>query len=319
MKYCLQELEFTAIAVIRGETDIAYSSLYHHARIGFDRLIVISHVEHVFLRETSLQLRQAFPGLEINIIEIEAVNGFTKFKGQWVNGALSMLLDRKKINIVYGFDADEFLYISSFGSVKELFNAFVEELGATDLTSLGPSLLKLPWSNLLSSNDMDMFPDNDFTGECLEYSYYRLVSPRPIPAKMVFLYKPGIRVHMGYHYLSNAKTDKEINVHPASLDFISKYGLCVHHIPLRKISQFKSRLRSYKTSADPNAKYNRLILGGNNLTESIFALCLSSEPMFSTYEEASASLGYKLDPNKDKTFIEFLTLPRVKVGAILGR
>lgn len=314
-----KELQFTAITVIRGESDIAYSSLYHHARLGFDRLIIVSHVEHAFMRVCVHKLRQEFSHVEFVVIEIDSLNGFSRFKGQWVNGALAMLLDSWRTNIVYGFDADEFLCISSFSSISDLISKFVSEADIASALIDQPALLHLPWANLLPCRQENVDREDDLDCQFLSSSYFQIVNPIPILSKMIFVYKPGVRIHMGYHFLINARNKQEISVHPSSKSFVGKHGLCVHHIPLRKMSQFQKRLSAYRTSADSEAKYNRINHAGADLAESLFKSCMRSSPQYKSIEEASVGLNYKLDPQRDKTFVEYLTLPRLDVDKVLSR
>jgi hypothetical protein len=86
----MKKVTYNALTMVRGEDDITWSSMYYHCLLGFDRLIVISHVHHFFLRSCVDKLRSIFTNIEIDFIEIEDENNFSKRKATYVNNAFSV-------------------------------------------------------------------------------------------------------------------------------------------------------------------------------------------------------------------------------------
>ena len=122
------KLEFTAITMVRGEEDVVFASCLHHLRLGFDRLIVLSHIEHDFLRECVAELRERYPEKEVAFVEIEDEKGFSGRKADYINGALELYLKKDCYNVVYGFDADEFLTYKKGLTDKDFYAAFAQRL-----------------------------------------------------------------------------------------------------------------------------------------------------------------------------------------------
>ncbi|WP_110687114.1 glycosyltransferase family 2 protein [Salinicola aestuarinus] len=311
---------FTALTMVRGESDIIGSSLEHHARLGFDRLIVISHLEHAFIRECVDELRQRFDECEIDLIELEYDGNFSQKKAFYVNRALTLFLDPKQENHVYCFDADEFLFLGPHQDIKGFYQAFTDSLPASSDPSVASRCFLLPWLNLVPRTQA--FVPRDLSAQFLEAEYFCVDRREQSRTKVLFQKHAGTRVHMGYHFSFDSPKDVPMTMTPAAKQFVEKTGCCVYHVPLRSFSQFSDRLAVYRRSATQTEKYNTLIALSNGREEdflqALFMACTAAQPLFSTLEEAAGVFGDAITDKKLLAITRFIDRPRVDVGRVLA-
>jgi len=306
----------TALTMVRGENDIVLESLLHHCQLGFDRLIIISHVEHVYIRACVDILRQSFDA-EINLIEIEDPTNFTHRKEHYINNALSFYLRTADRNVVYCFDADEFLWLGTNESGKVVgIHEFIDSLlRATDI-QLEDLYLELPWTDLIP--DVAYSKRLDPINKWKNAQYYQIQQGGG--TKMLMAFRRERRIHMGYHWAVLNGT--RINQVPACKSHVLSSGARVYHVPLRSPAQFFERLAHYKMSASPSVKYNVLsaissVHGDDKIAE-FFNLCCATNPAFSSEEEAKSYFGLHSTGADMRAFIAYLVSPRKYVGNVLA-
>lgn len=317
-----QKIVFNAVTMIRGEDDIAWSSLYHHACLGFDRIIIISHVEHSFMRKCVDKLREEFKDVEVNLVEIEDRKNFSTLKGNYVNYSIAAILNPREINIVYCFDADEFLFLGNFNNIKLFVHEYLSKFDGDFLKrDKTPTLFKMPWIDLIPIDNKNI-KNNDFTAQFLNKSYYSLEDSAAKEAKVIFRYSPKVWVHMGYHWMIDRKTKEQVKPLEAAQDFLRKNNICVYHIPIRSLEQFKNRLFVYGESALESAKYNVLSqlseqLNEKDFIERFFGFCVQEKPAYDSWAMVKSEFGKAIDISKLKKLTNFLYTKRVNVGEVL--
>ncbi|WP_110665664.1 hypothetical protein [Salinicola halophilus] len=312
---------FTALTMVRGESDIVWSSLEHHARLGFDRLIVISHLEHTFLRDCVDVLRERFSDCEIDLIELEYDGNFSQKKAFYVNRALTLFLDPKRENHVYCFDADEFLSLGPYRDVHGFYRAFAESLPEGGNPNVASRCFLLPWLNLIPKTQA--FGAADLTAQFLSAEYFCVDRREESRTKVLFQKNAATRIHMGYHFSFDSPKDVAMMMTPAAKRFVETTGCCVYHVPLRSFAQFSDRLAVYRRSATQTEKYNTLIALSDGREEdflqALFMACTAAQPLFSTLDEAAGVFGDAIVDKKLQAITRFIHKPRVDVGAVLAK
>ncbi|WP_110677359.1 glycosyltransferase family 2 protein [Salinicola sp. RZ23] len=308
--------EFTAITMVRGEEDVVYAACLHHLRLGFDRLVVLSHVEHTFLRECVARLRAQFPDREIGFIEIEDEQGFSKRKADYIQGALEIYLKRDCHNVVYGFDADEFLTFNHGRGVKAFFDAFCQRFSGEE--NLKRFYFRVPWINVICKTPIP--PQPDLHGRLLDAEYWSL-GEQASDTKALCLYRQSHRLHMGYHWLM-AKSDQSVLEPDAEATaFAREWEACVYHLPLRNVEQFFARIGNYVASAAKQEKHNRLsrfFLDNPHVNrQHFFEMCVAPEPSFKDYDELKRHLGAGIDEMVLMAFTKLMVKPRLDIGRAL--
>ncbi|WP_110655867.1 hypothetical protein [Salinicola halimionae] len=310
---------FTALTMVRGESDIVWSSLLHHARLGFQRLIVISYLEHDFLRECIDKLRHDFPGLEVNLVELESRGHFGRRKAFYVNRALSLFVDPKMENFAYCFDADEFLSLGAYPSIGAFLAAFVAELPGKVIHGTTGEVFPLPWLNLIPKRRH--YEERDLSGQFLEGEYLCVDSRQHSRHKVLFRKRPGTRVHMAYHQAFAGEKDVPVLPDSEAVAFVEKSGACVYHVPLRSPGQFRDRLEgpmrrvmiqpgSAPSSAPAEVPFD--------IAAELYSACTASQPRFTSLAEAADVFGEAITDRKIRAITRFIYRHRVDVGPVLG-
>lgn len=312
---------YTALTMVRGESDIVWSSLCHHAGLGFDRLIVISHLEHAFLRECVDALRVRFPALEVDLVELEYDGNFSQKKAFYVNRALTLFLEPKQDNHVYCFDADEFLHLGSHDSVRDFYESFTASLPADANPGRAARCFLLPWLNLIPKTQS--FAVRDLSGQFLDEAYFCVDRREESRTKVLFQKNANTRIHMGYHWSFDGPKDVPVVMSPQAKRFVSTTGCCVYHVPLRSFEQFSERLSVYQRSATKTEKYNTLMALSDGKEEdflqALFMACTAPQPLFATLSEATGVFGEAITDKKLQAITRFIYGPRIDVGAVLER
>lgn len=315
----MQNACFTALTMVRGESDIVWSSLLHHARLGFDRLIIISHLEHWFLRQCTDELRHRFPEKEIDLIELEYDGNFSQKKAFYVNRALTLFLDPKVINHVYCFDADEFLFPGPYEAIRDLYAAFEDSLVVGSDPLEASRCFLVPWLNLIPKTQD--FSEQDLSGQFLEGEYFCVDEQGSSRTKVLFQKDGNTRIHMGYHWAYEGGKDTPMSMPPEARSFIESTGICVYHVPLRSFEQFHHRLQVYQRSAAKTEKYNSLIALSNGKEEdflrALFKACTASHPLFETLDDAAGVFGEAVTDQRIQAITRFIYRQRVDVGTVL--
>ncbi|WP_198655827.1 hypothetical protein [Salinicola sp. CR57] len=310
---------FTALTMVRGESDIVWSSLLHHARLGFQRLVVISYLEHDFLRQCTDRLRTDFPALEVDLVELESRGHFGRRKAFYVNRALSMFIDPKLDNYVYCFDADEFLSLGAYGSIGEFYAAFNAGLQRSDGAAGVGECFQLPWLNLIPKRRH--YQERDLSGQFLEGDYLCVDTRHNSRHKVLFRKRPGTRVHMAYHQAFVGEKDVPVMPDPETLAFVEKSGACVYHVPLRSPGQFRHRLegplRRVMTQSEQGASAAHAALS-SDVADELFSACTASQPRFNSLAEAADVFGEAITDRKIRAITRFIYRHRVDVGPVLG-
>lgn len=302
--------------MVRGENDIVLESLLHHCQLGFDRLIILSHVEHSYLRACVDILRQSVD-TEINLIEIEDPANFTHRKEHYINTAISFYLRTGDKNIVYCFDADEFLWLGRNESGKVVrIHDFIASLLRSTHIQLEDLYLELPWTDLIP--DLVHSERLDVINNWKNAQYYQI--QQGPGTKMLMAFRGERRIHMGYHWA--VLNGERINQSPACKSYVLSCGARVYHIPLRSPAQFFERLANYKVSASPSVKYNILstissVHGDAKIVE-FFNMCCASKPVFSSEDEAKSYFGLHSTGADMRAFVAYLVSPRKYVGHVLA-
>jgi len=310
---------FTALTMVRGENDIVWSSLLHHARLGFQRLIVISYLEHDFLRQCIDKLRCDFPGLEVNLVELESRGHFGRRKAFYVNRALSLFVDPKMENYVYCFDADEFLSLGTHASIGAFFAAFNAGLagGASD-GSVG-ECFPLPWLNLIPQRRH--YQERDLSGQFLDGDYLCVDTRQNSRHKVLFRKRPGTRVHMAYHQTFAGEKDVPVLPDSETLAFVEASGACVYHVPLRSPGQFRDRLEGpmrrhmLQSGSGQSGVHAEL---PSDIADALFSACTASQPRFASLAEAASVFGEAITDRKIRAITRFIYRHRVDVGPVLS-
>lgn len=309
-------VEFTAITMVRGEEDIVYASLLHHLRLGFDRLVVISHIEHDFLSQCVARLRHNFPDKEIGFIEIEDEQGFSKRKANYIQGALDIYLKKDCYNVVYGFDADEFLTFNHGQSVKEFYDDYAKRFPGEE--NIKRFYFRLPWINLICKERIPYQPD--FDGKLLGAEYWSL-GEQASDTKALFVNRHSHRLHMGYHWLVAKRDQSVLEPEPEVMAFAREWEACVYHLPLRSAEQFFARVDNYVASADKQEKYNRLsqlFLDNRHVNrQRFFEMCIAPEPSFRDYDELKRHMGPDVDEMVLGAFTKLMLKLRMDIGRAL--
>lgn len=310
---------FTALTMVRGESDIVWSSLLHHARLGFQRLVVISYLEHDFLRQCTDRLRTDFPALEVDLVELESRGHFGRRKAFYVNRALSMFIDPKLDNYVYCFDADEFLSLGAYGSIGEFYAAFSAGLQRSDGAAGVGECFQLPWLNLIPKRRH--YQERDLSGQFLEGDYLCVDTRHNSRHKVLFRKRPGTRVHMAYHQAFVGEKDVPVMPDSETLAFVEKSGACVYHVPLRSPGQFRHRLegplRRVMTQSEQGASAAHAALS-SDVADELFSACTASQPRFNSLAEAADVFGEAITDRKIRAITRFIYRHRVDVGPVLG-
>ncbi|GHB11247.1 glycosyltransferase family 2 protein [Salinicola rhizosphaerae] len=310
-------IEFTAITMVRGEEDVVYASLLHHLRIGFDRLIVISHIEHEFLRECVANLRDRFPEKEIAFVEIEDEQGFSRRKADYINGALELYLKKDCYNVVFGFDADEFLTFRKGASIKAFYTAFAQRFPGED--NLKRFYFRLPWINVICQQKIAY--QRDLQGKLLEAEYWSL-GEQASDTKALFVHRQSHRLHMGFHWLMSKKDDAPLEPEAEIMNFAREWEACIYHLPLRSVEQFFERIGNYVSSAAKQEKHNRLsqffIDNPHINRQHFFEMCVAPEPSYSDYEELRRQMGPGIEEMVLMAFTKLMVKPRMDIGKALA-
>ncbi|MBY6203108.1 hypothetical protein KUV65_17185 [Maritalea mobilis] len=310
--------------MIRGEEDIAFSSLKYHARLGFDRIIVLSHVEFSFLRQCVDVLRAQFRDTEFFLVEIPALE-FSARKGNFINHTLSAFLRGGEENVIYCFDADEFLATGVFHSITDLVEAYQEFIGlsVTD-PACPPSLATLPWKHLICNCvDNNFGASHKVSSDALSREFYEIEEDRGKGDKVIFLKRHNVWVHMGFHWvLDDVSREIYESIEKAEL-FVRQYNLGVYHFPLRTEAQLKLRIKTYQQSAVSSEKYNAIgeylsASDGERALQQFFEYATASMPYFSSWTAAEEYFDGRLPLHRLAQFEPFLVSPRKFVGAVLS-
>ncbi|WP_189443126.1 hypothetical protein [Salinicola rhizosphaerae] len=330
---------FTALTMVRGESDIVWSSLLHHARLGFQRLIVISYLEHEFLRRCIDRLRGAFPEVEIDLVELESRGHFGRRKAFYVNRALSLFLDGDEDNFVYCFDADEFLSLGRYPTIGEFHAAFLSTLPMGTKWGAATECFALPWLNLIPkrASSVDRYRQQDLSAQFLAGDYLCVDSRENSRHKVLFRKRPATRVHMAYHQAFRGEKDVPVEPDPLAAGFVEQSGACVYHVPLRNPDQFRERLTGpmrraltraaakgspHDTPEAANDEPMGETMGepviAHDFAEALFAACTSSQPQFKSLAEAADVFGEAITDRKIRAITRFIYRDRVDVGPVLG-
>ncbi|OLO03619.1 hypothetical protein [Salinicola socius] len=310
---------FTALIMVRGESDIVWSSLLHHARLGFHRLIVISYLDHDFLRQCIDKLRDDFPGMEVDLVELESQGHFGRRKAFYVNRALSLFIDPKMENYVYCFDADEFLSLGIYPSIGTFFAAFTAGLASGAHDGTVGDCFPLPWLNLIPQRHQ--YDERDLGGQFLEGDYLCVDTRQNSRHKVLFRKRPGTRVHMAYHQAYAGEKDVPMLPDSETLAFVEASGACVYHVPLRSLSQFRDRLEGpmrrvmSQSGVNPAPAHAELPF---DIADALFSACTASQPRFASLAEAADVFGEAITDRKIRAITRFIYRHRVNVGPVLS-
>ena len=310
---------FTALTMVRGESDIVWSSLLHHARLGFQRLIVISYLEHDFLRQCIDKLRRDFPAVEVNLVELESQGHFGRRKAFYVNRALSLFIDPKKENYAYCFDADEFLSLGTHASIGDFFAAFLAGLPDGARESAVGECFALPWLNLIPRRRH--YAERDLSGQFLDGDYLCVDTRQNSRHKVLFRKRSGTRVHMAYHQAFAGEKDVPVLPDPETLKFVEASGACVYHVPLRSPDQFRARLEGpmrrvmIQTGSGQSPAHAELPF---DIADALFSACTASQPRFASLAEAADVFGEAITDRKIRAITRFIYRHRVDVGPVLS-
>lgn len=310
---------FTALTMVRGESDIVWSSLLHHARLGFQRLIVISYLEHDFLRQCIDRLRVQFQDMEVDLVELESRGHFGRRKAFYVNRALTLFLDSDAENFVYCFDADEFLVLGRYVSITEFHAAFVATLPPGISARAAVACFPLPWLNLIPKRQH--YPEGDLSGQFLEAEYFCVDSRETSRHKVLFHKRRGTRVHMAYHQAFQGDKDIPVEPDPLARAFVDASGACVYHVPLRSPGQFRERLagpmRRALARAGANESMPETMLPAD-VAEALYVACTASRPQYDSLAEAADVFGEAITDRKIRAITRFIYRHRVDVGPVLN-
>lgn len=310
---------FTALTMVRGESDIVWSSLLHHARLGFQRLIVISYLEHDFLRQCIDKLRHDFSGLEVNLVELESRGHFGRRKAFYVNRALGLFVDPKVENFVYCFDADEFLSLGTYASIEAFYTDFVAGLPAGESRDGVGECFPLPWLNLIPKRRH--YQARDLSGQFLDGEYLCVDSRHNSRHKVLFRKRATTRVHMAYHQAFAGEKDVPVLPDQEALAFVEKSGACVYHVPLRSPGQFRERLegpmRRVMIQSGDDSSLGQAELSFD-VADELFLACTASQPRFTSLAEAADVFGEAITDRKIRAITRFIYRHRVDVGPVLG-
>ncbi|CAO1664912.1 glycosyltransferase family 2 protein [Salinicola sp. NYA28a] len=310
------KLEFTAITMVRGEEDVVFASCLHHLRLGFDRLIVLSHIEHDFLRECVAELRERYPEKEVAFVEIEDEQGFSRRKADYINGALELYLKKDCYNVVYGFDADEFLTFKKGLTVKDFYAAFAQRFPGEE--NLKRFYFRLPWINVICQESIAY--QEDLEGKLLEAEYWSL-GEEASDTKALFVYRQSHRLHMGYHWLMAKQDGAVLEPEPEIMDFAREWEACIYHLPLRSVEQFFARIGNYVSSAAKQEKHNRLsqffIDNPHINRQHFFEMCIAPEPSYPSYEALKQDMGPAIEEMVLMAFTKLMVKPRIDIGRAL--
>ncbi|WP_251978356.1 glycosyltransferase family 2 protein [Salinicola avicenniae] len=311
---------FTALTMVRGESDIIWSSLLHHARLGFHRLIVVSYLEHGFLRQCIDRLREAFPDLEVDLVEIESRGHFGRRKAFYVNRALTMFVDPKVANYVYCFDADEFLSLGRYTSVGDFLGAFLSQEASMPSGDIAADCFPMPWLNLIPKR-RDFSPQ-DLSGQFLQDEYLCVDRRENSRHKVLFRKRINTRVHMAYHQTFLGEKDIPVQPHPRARDFVESTGACVYHVPLRSPSQFRDRLEGPMRRVLAQAANEESGAASEGVTrdfaDQLFEACIASQPRYTSLAEATNDFGEAITDRKIRAITRFIYRRREDVGPVLG-
>ncbi|WP_251978353.1 glycosyltransferase family 2 protein [Salinicola avicenniae] len=310
-------IEFTAITMVRGEEDVAFASFLHQLRTGFDRLIVISHVEHDFLRQCVALLRDRFPEKEIVFMEIEDEQGFSKRKADYINGALEVYLKKDCHNVVFGFDADEFLTFRKGMTVKDFFAAFVKRFPGEE--NLKRFYFRLPWINVICKERIAY--QKDLEGRLLEAEYWSM-GEQASDTKALFLHRRTHRLHMGYHWLMSRDNNEVLEPEEEVTNLAREWEACIYHLPLRSAEQFFDRIGNYVVSAAKQEKHNRLsqffVDNPHINRQHFFEMCIAPEPSYPNYEALRKEMGPGIEEMVLRAFTKLMVKPRTDIGRALA-
>lgn len=265
----------TLVTIARGDEDILPISFEHNCSLGFEQIILISHVEHKVPRKlrNSPFLREK----KVFYIEIDVDERFSAFKENWINNAIGMVSCYDVPNVVYCCDADEFLHLGNHSldeTVKRL----------SEVTSRpGRIYAQLPWIDLLPTDEVKLGQLKRFDPKL----FTRLDDGGWNGTKTLFSRTRNERIHMGYHWLV-ASDGSPILPPEVMRQIVTSLGLCVYHLPLRTLKQLRSRLTHYRTSGLPDTKYNlvcRLIDSNKIDLRTLYDWCVSSDRRFSGIKE----------------------------------
>lgn len=321
----MRKLTVTALTMIRGEQDVAFSSLYHNASLGFDKFIIVSHVDFPFIRQCVDLLRHKFPSTQFGLVEISDPTDFSRMKGTYVNHTLNTFLKGGEINVVYCFDADEFLNIGRFSDVHAMMSAYLDAVGPRSLEkNQSPCLMVLPWVNLLPADSVGASEDVDLFSPYLLYRNYFELSGNngSFGTKVIFRKSSDAWIHMGFHWVINPTTSTKWSSTPQAVEFVQQERLSVRHLPIRNFDQFIGRIKTYVESATQSEKYNVIAksFGVSKKSEALrelFEKLADHKTPFQNIREANFYFNGNIDNKKLGQFADFLVGNRTFSGKIL--